>query len=275
VEAEDSKSLHSDCSEAGLEMERYAGAAETSHSFTQVPEGLVNRTTFADAPVGMSRLVPMAMTNDGGNLPSAPFDRTSTTISHVKHTSISRSKSRSEGMPRTQTMRSDKTKNSGYGGFPMPLQLLHTIAQKLAPDATKKLQRTVTQSHVESDKPPTALFTSFPLKVGRNSLFLNLTKEQKEELGGVEYRASKLLLKIVYCVSETYSSDADLAVHLFHTCTVIRHPRALLVGQRPLRRGIREPASTSRYSMVCHVQHLVVVHQLWIVALRHQYDSVH
>lgn len=33
--------------------------------------------------------------------------------------------------------------------------------------------------------------------VGRNSNFLNLTSRDREELGGIEYRSLKLLLKIV------------------------------------------------------------------------------
>jgi hypothetical protein len=107
----------------------------------------------------------------------------------------------SSRLPRTQTMRSDRTKRNGYGGFPTPLQILRSLAEKFAPETTKKLERTYSQAPVETRSPPTALFTSFPLKVGRNSLFLDLTQEQKDELGGIEYRASKLLLKVVYSVS--------------------------------------------------------------------------
>jgi hypothetical protein len=104
----------------------------------------------------------------------------------------------SSRLPRTQTMRSDRTKRNGYGGFPTPLQILRSLAEKFAPETTKKLERTYSQAPVETRSPPTALFTSFPLKVG---LFLDLTQEQKDELGGIEYRASKLLLKVVYSVS--------------------------------------------------------------------------
>jgi len=107
----------------------------------------------------------------------------------------------SSGLPRTQTMRSDRTKHTGLGGFPMPLEIIRSLAQKFAPETTKKLERTYSQAPVDTRTPPTALFTSFPLKVGRNSLFLDLTQEQKDELGGIEYRASKLLLKVVYSVS--------------------------------------------------------------------------
>lgn len=47
--------------------------------------------------------------------------------------------------------------------------------------------------------------------LGRNSQFINLTEEQKEELGGVEYRATKLLVKIVF----TYYVGFHLACFFF------------------------------------------------------------
>jgi hypothetical protein len=44
-------------------------------------------------------------------------------------------------------------------------------------------------------------YLSSQATIGRNSQFQNLTKEDRELLGGLEYRALKLLLKIV--VGET------------------------------------------------------------------------
>ncbi|OBA16116.1 potassium transport protein TRK1/TRK2 [Metschnikowia bicuspidata var. bicuspidata NRRL YB-4993] len=41
-------------------------------------------------------------------------------------------------------------------------------------------------------------YLSWTPTVGRNSTFVHLTDEQKEELGGVEYRAIKLLIKIIF-----------------------------------------------------------------------------
>jgi hypothetical protein len=41
------------------------------------------------------------------------------------------------------------------------------------------------------------LYLSSQATIGRNSQFQNLTKEDRELLGGLEYRALKLLLKIV------------------------------------------------------------------------------
>lgn len=44
-------------------------------------------------------------------------------------------------------------------------------------------------------------YISFDAVVGRNSQFKDLSTEQLEELGGVEYRALKVLMWIIPCVS--------------------------------------------------------------------------
>jgi hypothetical protein len=88
----------------------------------------------------------------------------------------------------------------------MPLELLQAIGSRLAPQATNKMKRTFSQAPDTTSEVASEEFTTFPLKVGRNSFFLDLTTEQKEELGGIEYRASRLLLKIVYGVSERIRS---------------------------------------------------------------------
>lgn len=41
-------------------------------------------------------------------------------------------------------------------------------------------------------------YLSREVTVGRNSQFRNLTAEDRERLGGIEYRALKLLLKVVF-----------------------------------------------------------------------------
>lgn len=45
--------------------------------------------------------------------------------------------------------------------------------------------------------------------VGRNSHFHDLTKEEHDELGGVEYRALKVLFWIVLLVSPPVSHQAS------------------------------------------------------------------
>lgn len=54
--------------------------------------------------------------------------------------------------------------------------------------------------------PPRPTTTGLPMlskqvTIGRNSQFLNLTSSDRERLGGIEYRALKVLLKIVVCKS--------------------------------------------------------------------------
>lgn len=55
-----------------------------------------------------------------------------------------------------------------------------------------QLQRTISLSK-DSNVPG----LSSQATLGRNSQFYNLTDEDREKLGGIEYRALKLLLKIV------------------------------------------------------------------------------
>ena len=42
-------------------------------------------------------------------------------------------------------------------------------------------------------------YLSWTPTVGRNSAFVDLTEEQREELGGIEYRSLKLLAVILVC----------------------------------------------------------------------------
>lgn len=54
---------------------------------------------------------------------------------------------------------------------------------------------TMTQAKVEEPMP----YFAWSATTGRNSLFLGLTAEQREDLGGIEYRALKTLAKILVC----------------------------------------------------------------------------
>lgn len=62
-----------------------------------------------------------------------------------------------------------------------------------------------------------APYISFQAIVGRNSRFHGLTEEQVDELGGVEYRALRVLLIIVAAVSP--GPVIIPASHLLATCT--------------------------------------------------------
>jgi hypothetical protein len=98
------------------------------------------------------------------------------------------------------------TKHSGFGGFPMPHEIVKNLFSRFFPKLQRKLARsmtlprihTLTSNHGEGvvgAKP--APYISFDAIVGRNSAFQQLTKEQQDELGGVEYRALRALLWIV------------------------------------------------------------------------------
>lgn len=112
------------------------------------------------------------------------------------------------------------TKHSGFGGFPMPHEIIKSLIQKFFPKLQRKLTttitvpRTTTIASTKGDLPPGAKpvpYISFEAVVGRNSAFPLLTEEQLEELGGVEYRALNALLYIVAGVSSGSSLLQEMA----------------------------------------------------------------
>ncbi|KAJ6589897.1 cation transport protein-domain-containing protein [Mycena vulgaris] len=100
-----------------------------------------------------------------------------------------------------------RAKHSGFGGFPMPHEIARNLFSRFFPKLQRKLTRSMTLPRITTlasnrgeigvvgAKP--APYISFDAIVGRNSAFQQLTKEQQDELGGVEYRALKALLWIV------------------------------------------------------------------------------
>lgn len=102
------------------------------------------------------------------------------------------------------------TKNTGFGGFPMPHVIIQRIFRRFFPKLERKLTRTITIPRTQtlaSQYGSTASgsravpYISFDAVVGRNSEFGELTQEQLDELGGVEYRGLTALLWIVGGVS--------------------------------------------------------------------------
>ncbi|KAI0827951.1 cation transport protein-domain-containing protein [Trametes gibbosa] len=117
-------------------------------------------------------------------------------------------------MPRTgtyttaasQPFPARRTMHKGFGGFPMPHELISRWFSRAFPSLERKLTRTITMPRtrtIASERgtvPPGTRgvpYISFEAVVGRNSVFQSLTREQLEELGGVEYRALTALLWIV------------------------------------------------------------------------------
>ncbi|GEM06129.1 potassiumion transporter [Rhodotorula toruloides] len=108
--------------------------------------------------------------------------------------------------------------HTGFGGFPNPLYAAASLAKSKIPalrnavERTATMQRTTTMLSTHSHggtssggvkhegtgnfKPVS--YISFDAVVGRNSKFHGLTTAQQEELGGVEYRALTVLLRIVF-----------------------------------------------------------------------------
>lgn len=103
-----------------------------------------------------------------------------------------------------------RTKDSGFGGFPMPHKIISRIFRKLFPKLQRRLTRTITMPRTQTlasqygngiPGSRAVSYISFDAVVGRNSKFERLTREQLDELGGVEYRGLTALLWIVGGVS--------------------------------------------------------------------------
>lgn len=118
--------------------------------------------------------------------------------------------------PRTYSLRpmnSHRTdaRLEGFGGFPTPLNIGKKVFRKIFPETSKNLARTFTvprtntmsgRSTGQGTESKDAPYISFSATIGRNSRFEGLTTEQMDELGGVEYRALRVLLYIVVGVSK-------------------------------------------------------------------------
>lgn len=106
----------------------------------------------------------------------------------------------SNGMSRTMTI-NQQAKHTGYGGFPTPFAIIKQLFRKLFPKAVGNLERTLTMqrnpTYESNGEVKSVNYISFDAVVGRNSHFHDLSKEESDELGGVEYRALRVLLWIV------------------------------------------------------------------------------
>lgn len=170
---------------------------------------------FADTPrpqhgAGRSTAVPGAAGNYASQdstlryrTPNLDMDRTPTMA-----TSRSGNR-RPTGIPMTRTQTTSK--RSGFGGFPTPVEIVGSVVEKAFPAFQKKLQRTTTlgrtatyasgwstgATSLDGGSIRPAPYLSFDAMVSRNSRFHELTEAQRDELGGVEYRAIDLLAKLL------------------------------------------------------------------------------
>ncbi|KAJ7325565.1 potassium transporter [Mycena albidolilacea] len=90
----------------------------------------------------------------------------------------------------------ENKKFEGKGGFPGPLTLAKALLKRGAPTTYRKLERKMTMPYTETLTATQVPWISFDgLVIGRNSAFRTetLSDDQLEFIGGVEYRALRLL----------------------------------------------------------------------------------
>ena len=101
---------------------------------------------------------------------------------------------------------------------PKQPSLLSEVVRKLFPKLHRKLWRTVTEPRTSTlvpgdpgcapqsshDGTTVVPYLTFPTTVGKNSTFHDLTQEQLEELGGIEFRALNMLMWAVPLVCRIY-----------------------------------------------------------------------
>ncbi|KAK4685671.1 Trk/Ktr/HKT type cation transporter, partial [Tremellales sp. Uapishka_1] len=116
-------------------------------------------------------------------------------------------------IPRTYSLhrtasRKPDPRLDNFGGFPTPLQLLTKLFRRVFPETSKTLTKSLTMGRtntlsgrntiaVDGASAKEVPYISFDAVVGRNSRFQGLTEEQMDELGGVEYRALRVLFYVV------------------------------------------------------------------------------
>ncbi|KAN0062670.1 hypothetical protein ACQY0O_004860 [Thecaphora frezii] len=170
------------------------------------------RSLRGDSAVYTTSYHPQAGNNAFSSVRSRTFnrdrelDRTMTMRSHMSQQS-----GRLRGAPLTRTMTSSKQR--GFGGFPTPIEIAGMAFKKALPRVQDKLNRTLTMPRtstftsvhsngasvlvgVDGTTKP-APYLSFDATVSGNSIFHELTEAQRDELGGVEYRAIDLLAKLI------------------------------------------------------------------------------
>lgn len=113
------------------------------------------------------------------------------------------------GIPMTRTQTTSKER--GFGGFPSPIELAGAAIKRTLPRVQERFNRSTTiprtatflsvhsvgDNALDTGSTKPAPYLTFDATVSRNSRFHQLTEAQRDELGGVEYRAIDLLAKIL------------------------------------------------------------------------------
>ncbi|KAK0549140.1 hypothetical protein OC845_003256 [Tilletia horrida] len=175
---------------------------------------------------GKPDMFPRAYTVEFADPPiprSMERDRAMTTGIMSPRSSIPYMRGTSAGFERTQTLRSvgsqnaayrgrgsfqgarTGTRHSGYGGWPTPVELASKALNRvLTTNTTMPRTSTIASTHSATgasnlEGARTAPYLSFDITVARNSQIdpRPLTETQRNELGGVEYRAIDMLAKLI------------------------------------------------------------------------------
>ena len=128
--------------------------------------------------------------------------------------------------------------------------LLSGVVRKLFPRTHEKLWHTVTEPRTATllpddhstapqsshDSTMVVPYLTFPTIVGKNSAFQNLTQEQLEELGGIEFRALNMLMWAVPLVPR-FCSPCNISLILSFSIISFRW-RSPLLCWRPTCRSL-------------------------------------
>ncbi|KAK0530861.1 hypothetical protein OC842_003797 [Tilletia horrida] len=183
---------------ADLEHLRVEGHARPSKEMFQ----RAHTVEFADPPMPRSVDRDRAMTTSVlSPRNSAPYLRNSVGF---ERTQTLRSMGSQHSMHRTRSSYNRAgTRHSGFGGWPTPIDLAQRAFERvLTNQLTVPRTSTIASTHSNtaiSDGVKSAPYLSFDITVARNSQIDQrpLTEAQRNELGGVEYRAIDMLAKLI------------------------------------------------------------------------------
>lgn len=137
------------------------------------------------------------------------FERTPTMITQRSGTYGGQRRIGANGIPITRTHTTSKER--GFGGFPTPIELAGAAIKRALPQVQERFKRSTTvprtatfisvqsmgDSGLDNGTTRSAPYLTFDATVSRNSRFHQLTEAQRDELGGVEYRAIDMLAKLI------------------------------------------------------------------------------
>lgn len=180
-----------------------------------------------------------------------------TTTMHTNRSAAHTNVTRESGGTALRRVRTGE--DVGFGGFPMPHEIIGKIVNYAIPKISDKLHRTISvpartislsSQNGDTGAPDgvdlrtrtkSVPYISFDAIIGRNSQFYDLREEELEELGGVEYRALSILLWLVPLVSilelinHTNAHSVSPVLHwrttdCLHCYCAIRSPTSLETG---------------------------------------------